>query len=400
MRTNWTLVFFLFFGYYSVFSQQIQKQVNEGNLLAPDSLRSIIPVKRQELLRNTDLIFHTRFGADSYFNNGKYLATNFKGSQLRIDIKAKIHDKIQFRFRDRFTQEPIPGNLDNMITAVDVAFVKVNISSRVNLTIGKLFADWGGFEFDFNPIDIMQYNDIIQNSDVFLVGAGIGHESRNKKHYYSFQVLNSRTRTFEEIYGSFAPPGIKSEKFPLAFVSNWRGNMFNGKWQTTYSYSFFNEASASSKMHYFVFGNKLQLDRFLLYYDFHYSREGLDRKGIISRIIFPQYSYAAQDVRYMEHWVRGHILINSKVSFICTVMNSNHRWNDNPDPNGQSLLSRSYGFIPTIEYLPFKKYNLRVFSCYVGRKFDFTSYAEQNFGVKDYSTGQFSIGVLAPLNVL
>ena len=61
MRTNWTLVFFVFFGYYSVFSQQIQKQMNEGNLLAPDSLRSIIPVKRQELLRNTDLIFHTRF---------------------------------------------------------------------------------------------------------------------------------------------------------------------------------------------------------------------------------------------------------------------------------------------------------------------------------------------------
>jgi hypothetical protein len=43
---------------------------------------------------------------------------------------------------------------------------------------------------------------------------------------------------------------------------------------------------------------------------------------------------------------------------------------------------------------------LRFFACFVGRTFNYTSYAETTFGAKDYSTGQFSIGVVAPINVL
>lgn len=400
MKIQYFIVLLFFWWCNSGYGQQIQKQTTEGVLLVPDSLRSIIPIKKQGLLKDTDIIFHTRFGLDSYSNKAKHTLTNFKGSQLRIEFKGKIHEKIHFRFRERFTQEPIPGNLDNISTAVDIAFLKIDVTPRTHLTVGKLFADWGGYEFDFNPLDIMQYNDILQNSDAFLVGAGIGHTNANKQHYFSFQLLNSRTRIFEEIYGQYIPPGIQPVANPLAFVGNWRGSMFKGKWQTTYSYSFFNEASAAAKMHYFVLGNKLQWNKFLLYYDFHYSREGLDRKGIISRIIIPKYKYAATDVRYIENWVRGEYLVTPKLSFILTLMNSNHRWNDNPDPEGNQLLSRSFGYIPTVEYLPFKNLNLRFFACFVGRTFNYTSYAKTTFGVKDYSTGQFSIGVVAPINVL
>lgn len=392
------LLFFL--GWFLGYGQQIQKQTNEGVLLVPDSLRSIIPIKKQSLLKNMDVIFHTRFGLESNFEDGNHQLTNLKGSQLRIEFKGKIHDKVHFRFRQRYTQVPVTGNLDNINSSVDVAFVKIDLTPRTQLTVGKLFADWGGYEFDFNPLDIMQYNDLIQNSDVFLVGAGIGHTSANKKHYFSFQMLNSRARTFESIYGPYIPPGIRSVRLPLAFVGNWRGSLFQGKWQTTYSYSFFNEASAASHMHYIVLGNKLQWDKFLLYYDVHYSREGLDRTGIISRIIIPDYPYAAQEVRYVEHWLRGEYLLSPKFSVLLTVMNSNHSWSNNPDPNGKSVLSRSFGYIPTLEYLPFKNLNLRVFACFVGRVFDYTSYAETTFGAKDYTTGQFSIGVVAPLNVL
>lgn len=380
--------------------QNIQKQTNEGVLLVPDSLRNIIPIKKQALLSNVDVIFNTRFGFDSFFSDGKHTQSNFKGNQFRLEIKGKVHEKVYFRFRHRYTREPDVGNLDNIDRTVDLAMLRFDVTPRTSLSIGKMFGDWGGYEFDFNPIDIMAYNDIIENADNFLVGVGLAHELENKKHSFSFQVLNSRTKTFQEQYGAFIPENLKASKFPLAFVTNWRGLFFNGKWATTYSYSYYNEAAATAHMHYVVLGNKLQLDKFLLYYDFHYSREGLDRKGIISTIINPVFQVAAQDVRYIEHWVRAEYLIAPKVNLILTLMNSNHRWNDNPDPGANTLLSRSYGVIPTIEYLPFKDINLRFFVGYVGRKFNFTNYAENAFGAKDYTTGQLSFGIVAPLNVM
>jgi hypothetical protein len=33
-------------------------------------------------------------------------------------------------------------------------------------------ADWGAWEFDWNPIDIYEYSDIVEYADNFLSGAG------------------------------------------------------------------------------------------------------------------------------------------------------------------------------------------------------------------------------------
>ncbi|MGL2963960.1 porin [Flavobacterium sp. RSB2_4_14] len=379
---------------------QMDKQTMEGIRASIDSAKSIIPTNKQSLLRDVDVIFNTRMGLDSYFTDGNHDITKYTVNQFRFEIKGKIHEKVSFRFRNRYTREPIPGNLDNMSRAVDLAFVKVNLSERTQFSIGKLCADWGGYEFDFNPIDIMAYNDIIEYADNFLVGAGISHTLENKKQSFSFQILNSRTKTYEEQYGDTAPPDIEPSKMPLAFVSNWRGSFFDGKFETTYSYSFFNEAKGAH-MNYFALGNKFKpSDKFVLYYDFHYSAEELDRKGIVSSIISSQYQYAAQDALYVENWLRAEYAATPKVTLLLSVFTSCHSWKDNPDSNADTKLSTSYGLIPTIEYLPFKDINMRFFVGYVARKYDYTSYAENAFGVKDYTTGQLSFGIVAPLLVL
>ncbi|MGL5112619.1 MAG: porin [Flavobacterium sp.] len=380
-------------------TDQMGKQTNEGVFSNGDSIRSLIPIQKQSLLRDVDVIFNTRVAFNSGFLDGSHTGSNFNFDQLRLEIKGKIHDKIYFRFRDRYTREPIPGNLDNISRSVDLAFVRVDLSPRTNITIGKVCADWGGYEFDFNPIDILTYNDIIENADNFLVGVGVAHTFADKKNSLSFQVLNSRTKTFEEQYGTTIPPGINASKAPLAFVANWRSSFFDGKLETTYSYSFFNEAK-STHMNYIALGNKFTANKFVLYYDFQYSKENLDRKGIISNIISSQYQYAAQDAKYIENWLRAEYLITPKLNVLLTVMNSNHYWEGNPDPNGSSKLSCSYGIIPTVQYAPFKDHNVKFYVAYTARKFNYTKYAENTFSVKDYSTGLFGIGLVAPLLVL
>lgn len=375
-----------------------QKQTNEGNLMNTDSIKTLIPEVRQSLLKNMDVIFNTRMGYDSYFTDGNHDISNFEVNQLRFEIKGKIHDKVSFRFRNRYTREPIPGDLDNISRSVDLAFVKIDVTPKTQFSFGKLCADWGGYEFDFNPIDIMAYNDVIEYADNFLVGAGISH-SLNDNHSLSFQALNSRTKTYEEQYGASAPPSINPSEYPLAGVVNWRGKFFGGKFETTWSYSFFNEAQGAH-MNYIALGNKYKAKNFVLYYDFQYSNEGLDRKGIVSDIISSEYLYAAQDAVYQENWLRAEYLVHPKVTLLLSLFNSNHSWKNNPDPNGSDKLSTSYGIIPTVEYMPFKDLNMRFFVGYVGRKYDYTTYAKNTFGASDYTTGQFSIGIVAPLLVL
>ena len=379
--------------------EKVEKQTNEGVFVIPDSLKSLIPVSKQSLLRDVDVIFNSRMAYNSNFTDGDHTLSEFNVNQLRFEMKGKIHDKIFFRFRNRYTREPIPGNLDNISRSVDMAYVRIDLSPNTKLSLGKLCADWGGYEFDFNPIDILAYNVIIDNADNFLVGAGIAHNFGEGKNSLSFQLLNSRTKTYEEQYGSSAPPNINPSEYPLAAVVNWRGSFFDGKFGTTYSYSFFNEAKGAH-MHYFALGNKFKANKLVLYYDFKYSDEGLDRTSVVSKIISSQYQYAAQDALYVENWVRGEYLISPKINLLLTVMNCNQSWKDNPDPNGSSKLSTSYGLIPTIQYMPFKDFNIKFYVAYTAKKYDYSNYAKNAFGVKDYTTGLLGFGFISPLLVL
>jgi hypothetical protein len=376
-----------------------EKQTSEGGFVVLDSIKSLIPVSKQSLLRDVDVIFNSRMAFNSNFIDGDHMISAFNVEHLRFEVKGKIHDKVYFRFRNRYTRDPIPGNLDNISRAVDLAFIRIDLSSKTKFSFGKLYADWGGYEFDFNPIDVLTYDDVLDKADNFLVGAGIEHTLADQKNSFSFQVLNSRTKTYEEQYGSTAPPNINPSKFPLAVVANWRGSFFEGKFETTYSYSFFNEAKGAH-MNYFAFGNKFKAKKIILYYDFQYSVEDLDRKGIVSSIISSQYQYAAQNALYVVNWVRAEYLVAPKINLLLTVMNSNHSWRDNPDPNGSSKLSASYGLIPTVQYMPFRDMNIKFYIAFTARKVDYTRYAETAFGVKDYTTGLLGFGFVAPLLVL
>jgi len=378
---------------------QMEKQSNEGEQFAVDSIQPLFPVSKLSLLKDINFIFNTRFAFGSNFLDGNHTLSKFSVDQFRFEIKGRIHNKVRFRFRDRYTRSPEIGNLDNVDRSIDLAFITIDLTKRTNLAIGKLVADFGGWEFDMNPINILAYNDIVGNSDNFLVGAEISHSFKDQLNSVSFQILNSRTNTYEEQYGLTAPPSIEASEYPLAFVSNWRGSFFNKKIETTYSYSYFHEAKGVS-MNYFAFGNKFKTKNFILYYDFQYSQEGLDRRKIVSNIINSKYQYAAENAVYLGHWIRAGYLIKPKVNLLLTLMTTSFYWKDNPDPNGESRLATSFGIIPTVEYLPFKRFNMKFYIGFIARNYNYTRYAETTFGSKDYTTGLLSFGIIAPVLLL
>lgn len=362
------------------------------------STRSIIPIEKQELLKNIDVLMHFRSGFTSRFQDGTHLSSKFSMEQFRLEIKGYVHEKIYFRFRHRYTSTFEPQSVDNIIKGVDFAFLRFDIAPKWQLTIGKTWADWGGIEFDLNPIYVYEFSDIIQQADNFLTGVGIYHQA-TKNHGFNFQILNSRTGTFEEIYDSV--PTVEASKAPLAGVINWRGSFWNGKLTTLWSYSIFTEAQEQYK-NYIALGNQLNLKKWTIAYDFKWSKEDLDRTGIISNDIPDDlYNYALRNTLYWSHWLSLDYRFHPKwqVCFVGFMDKAN--WLSDQDPQKNTNDWRTaYGYIPTLEFYPWDDYNLKFYIGYVGRIYNYSEYAESRVGMKDFQTGRVIFGVTSPLHIL
>ena len=373
-----------------------QAQLRQAD--STSTYRSIIPETKQGLLSNVDMIANMQLGMRNDFLDGDHVQSNFKFEQFRLEIKGYVHEKVFFRFRHRYTSTFEPQTVDKVIKGVDFAYLRFDLSDKVQFTVGKTFADWGGIEFDLNPIDIYEYSDIIEMADNFLTGAGVYYQAFDN-HGFSFQVLNSRTQSFEELYQGL--PEKEGSEFPLASVINWRGNFLDGKFKTIWSYSLFNEAKSTFK-NYIALGNQLNLNKFTVAYDYKWSSEGIDRTGIISNDVPDTlYPFALEKTQYSSHWLKVDYRFAKKwqASFVGFVDNA--KWMDDIDPLKTTDDWRTaYGFVPTIEFFPWNDLNLKFFAGYVGRVYNYSDYAKSRAGVKDYNTGRLVFGIISPLRIL
>lgn len=376
-----------------MYGQDPQMTTQSGN----DSLiKPLVNPGKAKLLNNVDMIFNTRIANDNYFSDGKFEKSEFNNNQFRLEIKGNITDKVYFRFRDRYTKNTAVGSEDHLSHSIDYAMVGMNLTDKFTLNFGKMSTAWGGWEFDLNPIDILEYNDILENADNFLTGVG-GTYQFNKNHSFTAQIMNSRTDKFELQYAGSIPAGVEASKAAFAYVTQWNGKFFDGKFETLYSYSYFTEAQKKG-MNYWSFGNKYEAGKWRVMYDFKYSNEGLDRKGIVTGLMANVSSNTAQDVSYLEHWLRADYRVSEKVGVSMTLMSSKASAKDvNPDSSGMNGLRTSYGVIPELSYYPFKNQNMRFYASYVGRWYDYTDFAKEQLGQVNNNTGRLSVGFIAPL---
>jgi len=366
---------------------------------------SLIPEAKQSLLKNVSMIANMRFAQRNEFVDGEHTKSRFTMEQFRLELKGKVHDKVYFRFRDRYTRAQTSESVDGISRSTDLAFIRVDINKKWSIAAGKLCADWGAIEFDMNPIDIYEYSDIIEYADNFLSGFQASYVL-NPKHQFTVQLLDSRTKTFNELYGQ--QPRLEESKVPMAFVANWRGSLFDGKFNTIWSYARHNEAhdTVADKavgMDYFALGNQLKLGKkFTVEYDYKYSMEDLDRTTIVSETV-PDglYPYALRETVYIGHWLHLYYRLNPKINLAFVAMMDIAQWKDNDlDPQKTSDdIRTAWGFIPTIEYYPFNDLNLRFYANWVGRSYEYSDYAKSRFGASDYNTGRFSIGFVSPLGI-
>jgi hypothetical protein len=192
-------------------------------------------------------------------------------------------------------------------------------------------------------------------------------------------------------------------------VGNWRGSFFNGKFNTIWSYALFSEAK-NIFMSYIALGNQLRLGKFTIEYDFKWSSEDLDRTGIVTTTVPDQlirgtdtvnYPFAVRNTLYISHWMHLYYRVNPHLNIAFVGFVDFAKWKGgsaDPEKNTDNIRT-AWGYIPTIEYYPFKDLNLRFYANWVGRIYNYSDYAKTWLGATDYNTGRFTIGFISPLGI-
>jgi hypothetical protein len=362
-----------------------------------DSLAEpVISIDKKSLLNNINITFDMRMEFQAYtFRGGDryYNGLQFENGFTALGISAKLHERVNFHFRNRFNKGGDVQSLDQLGSNIELAYIDVKVSPSLKIVLGKTYAFYGGYEYEFKALDVLEYNDIQSNALAFVTGTGITYQN-SKNHKFGFQVLNSRTMLYEDLYGDVVAENIQEPDWPVALVGNWRGSFFDGKIQTIYSLSYSNQVKRRGT-YFFTLGHKYQDHKLTLMYDFNYSFEEVDTKGIVTSIL--NNDAVAEDVLYIENWLRAEYRFSSKFKGLLTLMTSSAYAKVTSENNH---LRRSYGMVPTLYYSPFKNIDVRFFLAYIGRYYDHTNYAIQNLGASNYNRNEVRVGFIAPLSLL
>lgn len=345
-----------------------------------------------------NLFLNMQGTADLNFNKG-FDQAKFNMPQFRIEAKGNITPWLSYRWRQRLNRSNDGGNmLDNMPTSIDIAGIGVNVTDKFSFFAGKQCAAYGGIEFDINPIEIYEYSDMIDNMNNFMTGINLTYDVLPTQQF-NVQILDSRNnRSVKEFYGV----DVEDSKMPLLYTFNWNGN-FADIYKTRWSASYMQEARGE-KMFYLALGNQLDLGNFSGFFDFMYSNEDLDRKGIMSTMV----NAGAEDGtdfinaggRYTSYVMKLNYRFNPKWNafvkgmFETAELGKNYKEGENEFAKGK--YRNSFGYFGGVEYYPMADSNLHFFLTYVGRSYRYKDVAKE-LGFENYNTSRLSLGFIYQL---
>ena len=313
----------------------------------------------------------------------------FNMRQFRIEAKGQINDWLSYRWRQRLNRPNSGGsNIDNMPTSIDIAGIGVKMSDKWSLFAGKQCANYGGIEFDLNPIEIYEYSDMIENMSNFMTGVNFCYDA-TANHQFNFQVLNGLNGSFDATYGEV--PNVEQTKLPLVYTLNWCGN-FNNVFKTRWSASLMSQAK-DKNMTYIALGNELSLGKFGAFLDFMYSKEDIDRKGIITGLVGTDYN--APGAEYMSIVTKLNYRFKPNWNVFVKGMYETASLDKKVGNFEDGKYRTSLGYLAGLEYYPMEGSNLHFFMTYVGRSYKF----EKRAAMDDFETNRVSVGFIYQLQM-
>jgi hypothetical protein len=343
--------------------------------------------------------------------DGKDWGTSFKNKQARVEIKGDLTKKLSYRFRHRLNRTNVAQDEDNFAKATDILMVGYQFTEKFGIQGGKFCKNWGGFEFDENPIYIYQHSDYVSNMNNFVGGINISYKPIPTQEF-AINVANTYNNKFNTVYGD-DPIGLaysktngtttekglrKLEKSnnPLTYILFWKGSFFGDRLQTRYGFGI----ETFAKHEYgrtMLIGQKLNLPNFQIYLDYMGTSEGLDRMMIASndaaQILEDAGAGYAMDVRYNSFVSKANWQFAPQWNLMLKGM---YETVSVPKVDVLKDYRKSYAYMASVEYYPEKTQDFRVFLAYVGRKYDF----KKACGLSDYNTNRIELGFIYRIKIL
>ena len=364
----------------------VQGVVAQNNGDEKSLFEEVTGIKAKTDKFNLYLNMNTSFDAmDGYSDPIK---SKFNVRQLRIEAKGNVNDWLSYRWRQRLNRPNNGGdNIDNAPTSIDIAAIGVKLSDKWSLFAGKQCAAYGGIEFDLNPIEIYEYSDMIDWMSNFMTGLNIGYDFTAGQQL-NFQVLNSLNGPSNEMYGN-----LEATKAPLVYTLNWNGN-FNDVFKTRWSASIMNETKGK-KMYYFALGNELTLDKFNMFFDVMYSKDDVDRSGIMTSILGQQNGHNVLNAGYLSLVTKLNYRFTSNWNVFVKGMYETASITKASQGIEKGKYRTSLGYLAGLEYYPMENSNLHFFLTYVGRSYKY----ENRANAADYDTNRVSLGFIYQLKM-
>ena len=148
-------------------------------------------------------------------------------------------------------------------------------------------------------------------------------------------------------------------------------------------------------LYYYAFGNELNLDKFNMFLDFMYSKESIDRKGIMTGITGSMEGHNASNVGYFSMVTKLNYRFLPKWNVFVKGMYETASLTKQQENLEKGKYRTAWGYFACVEFYPMDT-NLHFFLTYVGRTYDFTARAK-SLGQENYSTNRVSVGFIYQL---
>lgn len=321
---------------------------------------------------NTHLSFQDRF-------NGDDSGASFVGRQLRFEMLGNITKHWGYRFRYRLNRPGVQQS-DNFSNNIDFMMIRYKFNDRFELTAGKEGVALGGYQYDDNPIQVLEFCDWLTGIDGFHLGMqGSCKITQDHTMYLSLHNANNdRTNAYY-----FEDPTIKSSHFPLGATACWSGSFFGGKLQTLWSYTLLSEVQ-NNLGHLVMTGTKLNMKKWQLILDYYGAWEDVDHHKIVSsdmnavlRKSNPNADpVLARDTRYHSVLFDGCYQPTPHWNLTAGVRYETASSSADPAFTGYRT---NIGYQAAVQWIPDLTQDARISLAYIGRTTKFTNSALDNY---------------------
>ena len=326
---------------------------------------------------NTQVAYQERF-------NGEDRGGSFVGRNLRFEMLGKLTDRWSYRFRYRLNR-PGEHQDDNFSNNIDIMSVNYKATDRLTVSAGKHGVALGGFQYDINPIQVLEFCDWLCGIDGFHMGVHAGYDlgKNNTLMLGLYNTNNNRAKRYYE-----EEPDLKDAKHPLAASLYWIGSVFGGKVQTLWSYSLIKEVK-NNYGSMVALGTRLALPKWKVTVDYYGAWEQIDHHKTVSADMTAAY---------------GTTTLARGTCYNTVLVEVSHQptphWNCLVEGRIESASARhnktfhnyrtTYGYIAAVQWLPDLSQDARISLAYIGKTIDFNNLC----GLSDVNSNRIELSLI------